>query len=492
MWRLHLCICAFISILVLSAGDAQAQTTTNTANHKGAIALQGKASAAAPPAVGSGTAGQLTKWVGTDGSTFTIGDSIITESKLGLIGIGTTTPTSKLTVQGMVETKNGGFKFPDGTIQTTAGIGSIFHDLTLLGNGTSGLPLKVAVPLVLSGPAATLEATLTAFSVGSDPTYGQGGTAITGVGGNSPNFGGIGVIGAGGEANGAPGFGGAGLFGIGGRGAGTGKGGPGVDARGGGGTPGDHGGDGVTAQGGIDSGIGVSATGGFGNQSNGGIGVRAQGGNGGGFSPRFEGGIGIWARGGSGVSPGLAGKFEGDVSVTGTLSKGAGSFKIDHPLDPENKYLYHSFVESPDMMNIYNGNVTTDENGDAVITLPDWFETLNKDFRYQLTVIGTFAQAIVGSEMKDNHFAIKTSTANVKVSWQVTGIRQDPFAKAHRISVEEDKPETERGYYLHPELFNQPEEKSIEWARRPQLMQGLKDQRELIKRDSQKGNRPNQ
>src|SRR6185295_19892239 len=144
-------------------GNVQAQTTSNAPNHKGTIALQGKGAAAAPPAVGSGTAGQLTKWIGTDGSSFTIGDSIITESKVGLVGIGTTTPTSKLTVQGMIETKVGGFKFPDGTIQTTAGVTSLFHDVTLLGNCTSGLPLKVAVPLVLSGPAATLEATLTAF-----------------------------------------------------------------------------------------------------------------------------------------------------------------------------------------------------------------------------------------------------------------------------------------------------------------------------------------
>lgn len=50
---------------------------------------------------------------------------------------------------------------------------------------------------------------------------------------------------------------------------------------------------------------------------------------------------------------------DGNVAVQNTLSKGGGSFKIDHPLDPENKYLYHSFVESPDMMNVYNGNITT-------------------------------------------------------------------------------------------------------------------------------------
>ena len=137
-------------------------------------------------------------------------------------------------------------------------------------------------------------------------------------------------------------------------------------------------------------------------------------------------------------------------SGTGNLSKGGGSFKIDHPLDPENKYLYHSFVESPDMKNIYDGNVTTDANGEVTVQLPDWFEALNRDFRYQLTVIGTFAQAIVAEKIKGNRFVIKTSALKVEVSWQVTGIRQDAFANKHRIQVEEAKPERERGYYLHP------------------------------------------
>ncbi len=151
----------------------------------------------------------------------------------------------------------------------------------------------------------------------------------------------------------------------------------------------------------------------------------------------------------------------GDVNVNGRLSKGAGSFKIDHPLDPENKYLYHSFVESPDMMNIYNGNVTTDASGEAEIALPEWFETLNRDFRYQLTVIGQFAQAIVAEKIKNNRFKIRTSLPGVEVSWQVTGVRQDPFANANRIKIEEDKPLEERGKYLHAEAYGQPTEKSL-------------------------------
>jgi hypothetical protein len=147
----------------------------------------------------------------------------------------------------------------------------------------------------------------------------------------------------------------------------------------------------------------------------------------------------------------------GNTDILGTLTKPAGSFKIDHPLDPANKYLYHSFVESPDMKNMYDGNVTTDEAGLATVTLPDWFETLNRDFRYQLTVIGQFAQAIVASEIAGNQFSIRTDKPNVKVSWQVTGTRQDAFANAHRIQVEVEKAPADRGHYLYPELVGAPE-----------------------------------
>jgi hypothetical protein len=158
------------------------------------------------------------------------------------------------------------------------------------------------------------------------------------------------------------------------------------------------------------------------------------------------------------------GYFNGNLVVKGNLSKGGGSFKIDHPLDPANKYLSHSFVESPDMMNVYNGNITTDRHGLATVSLPDYFEALNGDFRYQLTVIGQFAQAIVAKKIASNRFMIRTNKPNVEVSWQVTGIRHDAYADRYRIPVEEDKTAREQGYYLHPEVFGQPESKSISAA----------------------------
>ncbi len=166
---------------------------------------------------------------------------------------------------------------------------------------------------------------------------------------------------------------------------------------------------------------------------------------------------------------GRAGYFSGNVQIAGALSKTSGSFKIDHPLDPANKYLYHSFVESPDMMNVYNGNITTDGNGDATVTLPNYFQVLNRDFRYQLTVIGQFAQAIIQSKIQNNQFSIKTDKPNVEVSWQVTGIRQDPWANDHRIQVEENKPAKELGTYIYPKGYGQLESRSVDQKFRKML-----------------------
>jgi hypothetical protein len=162
------------------------------------------------------------------------------------------------------------------------------------------------------------------------------------------------------------------------------------------------------------------------------------------------------------TTSGYAGYFSGRVNVSGTLTKSGGSFRIDHPLDPANKYLSHSFVESPDMKNIYDGIAVLDANGEAVVDLPDWFQALNRDFRYQLTAVGAPGPDLhIAKEVTNNSFRIAGGKANGKVSWQVTGIRQDAWANAHRIPVEEAKPAAEAGSYLHPGLFGQPETKGV-------------------------------
>jgi hypothetical protein len=232
--------------------------------------------------------------------------------------------------------------------------------------------------------------------------------------------------------------------------------------------------------------VGVKGT----SESSGGVGIYGEalpgaGSNSAGVFGINSSGAAIWGKStgagsaiyGQATSTGPAGRFignvsvEGDLFVNGSVFKSSGNFRIDHPLDPANKFLSHSFVESPDMMNFYNGNVTTDATGSATISLPDYFSALNRDFRYQLTVLGQFAQAIVSREIAQNSFEIHTDKPGVKVSWQVTGIRQDAYAQANPIVVEESKPVEEQGLYLFPAGFGAGEEKQIGAPSRPATLQ---------------------
>lgn len=241
--------------------------------------------------------------------------------------------------------------------------------------------------------------------------------------------------------------------------------------------------------------FGLVATGGnsdpIGNSGTGGTGVVGTGGGGVGV-PAFDGPGGVFTGGnlsfnGDGVDgnagSGYAGNFTGDLNVTGAIFAGVKDFRIDHPIDPANKYLVHASVESSEMMDIYTGNVTTDAEGNALVHLPDWFEVVNTDFRYQLTVIGQFAQAIVARKIENHQFAIRTSAPSVEVSWQVTAVRHDAYAKAHPLVVEQEKDARLRGFYIHPELYGAPSERQIEWARHPQLMKKIQQNREQMKQN---------
>jgi hypothetical protein len=144
----------------------------------------------------------------------------------------------------------------------------------------------------------------------------------------------------------------------------------------------------------------------------------------------------------------------GDLAAAGSITGASKNFKIDNPVDPANKYLIHTSVESPDMKTIYDGVAVLDADGEAWVELPAYFEALNQDFRYQLTAIGAPGPNLYISEkIAGNRFRIAGGKPGAEVSWQVTGIRHDAWANAHRSPVEVEKTETERGRYLHPEAF---------------------------------------
>ncbi|HLA55038.1 MAG TPA: hypothetical protein VK623_02980 [Flavobacterium sp.] len=157
------------------------------------------------------------------------------------------------------------------------------------------------------------------------------------------------------------------------------------------------------------------------------------------------------------------GGFYGLYSLGNTGATGVKAFQIDHPLDPENKYLRHFSIESPEVLNMYRGNIILDNNGEATVVLPNYFSAIDIDFSYHLTPIGAAANLYVKEEIKDNHFKIAGGQPNQKISWQVIAERNDLYIQKNPESkaVEVEKKSYDKGLYLMPELYNQPEEKGI-------------------------------
>ena len=430
----------------VSSGTANLSLLTScTANQ----VLKWNGSAWACTTIGSSGGGTVTSvGLSAPSSDFTVAGSPVTKS--GTLGLNwTVAPTSSATANAIVKRDASG-SFSAGLITATA---SNAGEAAITANGSTGTAVfamtsgyNAAVDVVGANTAVSAEATgYGVYSVGGYGVYATdtGGSSQVAVYGDdgSTDTGGKGVWGQSTKGIGVLGSGG--IYGV--------------------------------------SGYTKSGFSGVYGVSNDNAGV---------YGYAYQAGWGVYGQGDLGATGVLAGsdtgyagwfngmtEVDGNLNVAGTLTADTKDFTIDHPLDPANKYLEHASVESSELMNIYTGNVTTDAHGEATVRLPDWFEALNSDFRYQLTVIGQFAQAIVAHEIQDHEFQIKTSLPNVKVSWQVTGVRQDAYAKAHPLQVEKDKPDQERGFYRHPELYGAPEEKSIAWARDPRAMKQFKEAR---------------
>jgi len=163
----------------------------------------------------------------------------------------------------------------------------------------------------------------------------------------------------------------------------------------------------------------------------------------------------------SGGATDWAGYFSGNVNVTGSIVKAAGTLAIDHPSDPDNEFLQQAEVVSDNLSAVYSGNITLGSDGTAVVQLPDYLESFCGDFRYQLTCVGGYAPVFVSSEISGNQFVIAGGKDGLKVSWQITGIRKDKYAQAHPLEVEKKKTVSEQGKYLHPELYGRSADRSL-------------------------------
>lgn len=143
-------------------------------------------------------------------------------------------------------------------------------------------------------------------------------------------------------------------------------------------------------------------------------------------------------------------------------ASGSKSFQIDHPLDPENKFLNHFCAEGPEATNVYTGNATLDDSGSAWVELPEYFEEINIDPRYQLTAVGAPGPNLhVARKIEGRRFQIAGGSSDLEVSWTVTAVRNDRYLRAHRRPAEQAKPSALQGRYVQPELYGQPPEKAI-------------------------------
>ena len=412
-----------------------------------------------------------------DEGTFVWSDSIVNVSQFtstgpnqfliratGGVGIGTNAPSSPLTVAGVIESTSGGIKFPDATVQTTAatagfwsasGVDHIHNDNT--GNVGIGTTTPFAKLQVKSGSiygvwgetsntggrgVLGFATATTGINVGvygqTDSTDGRGVfglvTATTGtnygVYGRSKSTSGSGVFGSATATTGTN----YGVYGL--TSSTQGRGVQGL----------------ATAQTGMNVGVYGETN------STSGLGVFGQ------VTATTGLNYGVFGRTDS--DSGYAGYFFGRVHVTGNLSAGGTKpFKIDHPLDPENKILYHYALESPEVLNVYRGTVVLDTNGQGWAELPAYFQSINREFSYQLTAIGApMPDLHVAREIQGTRFKIAGGKPGQKVSWQVMGIRNDPFVRKHGAPVEVEKPAEHRGKYLHPELYDMPEELGIHYV----------------------------
>ncbi len=180
------------------------------------------------------------------------------------------------------------------------------------------------------------------------------------------------------------------------------------------------------------------------------------------YGVEAHGATGLYARGTE-----RAALLDGDVIVTGTVSDSVNVVRIDHPSEPEDRFLVHAAVESAELKNVYDGTAVLDEEGRATVELPEWFESLNESFRYQLTAVGAPAPELHVSRPLTGHaFAIAGGGPGLEVCWQVTGVRCDDWARAHPLTADEEKAPEEKGFFVHPELVGRPPDQALSARRR--------------------------
>lgn len=227
----------------------------------------------------------------------------------------------------------------------------------------------------------------------------------------------------------------------------------------------------------------TGAAGVYGNnlRTNGGHGVYGIGVNGVVGESNYQAGFGIYGRNYDAITPtgngvgtyglGYVGVW-GDINPGGAFAvyangdlgaSGVKTFSIDHPTDPENKYLRHFSMESDEVLNVYRGVALFNAQGEAIVTLPNYAKEINMNYSYQLTPIGQYAPLYIKEKVENGQFVIAGGASGMEVSWIVHAERNDAYLQKfpEKRQVELEKESWNKGKYLRPELYDQPASKKI-------------------------------
>ncbi len=169
--------------------------------------------------------------------------------------------------------------------------------------------------------------------------------------------------------------------------------------------------------------------------------------------------IGVYGYADGGVATRYGGFFDNDLG-----SSGVKTFMIDHPLDPANKLLKHFSMESPEVLNMYRGNIVLGPTGEATVTLPSYFESINnQNYSYHLTPVGAPAQLYIKQEINNKEFVVGGGAPGMKVSWTVYAERNDPYLQQYpeERQVEIQKTGANAGKYISPALYGMPANMSM-------------------------------
>ena len=112
----------------------------------------------------------------------------------------------------------------------------------------------------------------------------------------------------------------------------------------------------------------------------------------------------MWTASGTALTDSIINQYESVIIVSGSIKAITKSFKIDHPLDPENKYLEHGSLEGPEHGIYQRGRASGYK--EVKVSMPDYFMALGED-SYSIQITPRVNANLYVSESNVKGFKVK-------------------------------------------------------------------------------------